>query len=150
MAYLEMAVDDSSATQLGETFFEGEGFTRAREGVRITRNIRSVGLISKPGRTQELKQRLEGPVLDHLRAVPGFGGAMILHTQKESRNLWVLTFWDAEDRAAATRWEESPGVRALLSPLIDVCMKVQTFEATFPEGSGATRGRPLSEAASVC
>lgn len=151
MAYVEMVMDGSSETKLGEALFDDESFTHEKEMARITRNIRSVGFISKPGETQELKGCIEGPVLDHLRKVPGFAGLMILHAQKESRNLWVLSFWEAESQAANTCWEEFPAVRELLSPLIDICTKVQTFEATLPDSARHARANgPLGRAASVC
>ncbi|HTW24283.1 MAG TPA: hypothetical protein VMD78_11825 [Candidatus Baltobacteraceae bacterium] len=151
MAYLEMVMGDSSEKELGEALFEGDSFTRQKEAIRITRNIRSVGFISKPGETQVLKACIEGPVLDHLRKVPGFAGVMILHSQKESRNLWVLTFWDAENQAATTSWEKFPVIRKLLAPLIDVCTKVRTFEATLADCGPqvATNGR-IGGSASVC
>jgi len=150
MSYVEMVMDDSSEAELAEVLFEGEGFTQGRESVRITRNIRSVGFIAKPGETQGLKSCIEGPVLDHLRKVPGFAGMMILHAQKESRNLWVLSFWEEESQAATTCWEEFPAIRKLLSTLIDVCTKVQTFEATLLGQSRQAAPGRLNKAASVC
>jgi hypothetical protein len=144
MAHIEMAIDDSF---LADAFLESESFAQGRETVRMTRNVRSVGFISKPGQTLELKTRLEGPLIDLLRQVPGFAGAMVLHAQKESRNLWVLTFWEGENQAANNCWEEFPTVRKLLSPLIDVCTKVQTFQATVPQ---PTERRWQGKTTTVC
>jgi hypothetical protein len=142
-----MAINDSFEIQLADAFFESENFAQGRETVRMTRNVRSVGFISKPGQTQELKNCLEGPLIDRLRQAPGFAGAMVLHAQKESRNLWLLTFWDAENQAANNCWEEFPAVRKLLSPLIDVCTKVQTFQATVPQ---PTERRRRGKTTTVC
>jgi hypothetical protein len=145
--HIEMAIDDSSEIQLVDAFLESESFPQKRETARMTRNVRSVGFISKPGQTQELKTCLEGPLIDRLRQAPGFAGAMVLHAQKESRNLWVLTFWQAENQAANNCWEEFSGVRELLSPLIDVCTKVQTFQATLPQ---PTERRRQGKTTTVC
>ena len=136
MAHIETAMGDSSEIiPLADVLLQsGSGnFAQGIETVPMTRNVRSVGLISKPGRIQELKICIEKPLIDILRQAPGFAGAMILHAQKESRNLWVLTFWEAESQAANNRWEEFSAVRNLLSPLIDVCTKVQTFHAILPQ-----------------
>lgn len=128
-----MTVENSSDIALADGLLQSEIFAQGRPTVRMTRNVRSLGFISKPGQTQELKACIEGPLIDCLRQVPGFAGAMVLHAQKESRNLWVLTFWEAKNQAANNRWEDFSAVRKLLSPLIDVCTKVQTFLATLPQ-----------------
>jgi hypothetical protein len=147
VAHTEMAINDSPEIQLADAFLESESFAQGRKTVRMTRNVRSVGFISKPGQTQELKTCLEGPLIDRLRQAPGFAGAMVLHAQKESRNLWLLTFWEAENQAANNCWEEFPAVRKLLSPLIDVCTKVQTFQATVPQ---PTERRRRGKTTTVC
>lgn len=147
MARIDLAIGDLSETQLAGAFWESESFEEGRETIRMTRNVRSVGFISKPGQIRELKTCLEGPLIDLLCQAPGFAGAIILHAQKESRNLWVLTFWEAENQAAQNCWEEFSAVRKLLSPLIDVCTKVQTFQATLRQ---LTRQRPQDKTASVC
>ena len=133
MAHTEMAIKDSFKIRSADALLESESFTRGRRTVRMTRNVRSLGFISKPGQIQELKTCIEGPLIDCLGQVPGFAGAMVLHAQKESRNLVVLTFWEAESQAANNCWEEFSTVRKLLFPLIDVCTKVQTFQATLPQ-----------------
>lgn len=133
MAHIDMTVENSSDIALADGLLQSEIFAQGRPTVRMTRNVRSLGFISKPGQTQELKACIEGPLIDCLRQVPGFAGAMVLHAQKESRNLWVLTFWEAKNQAANNRWEDFSAVRKLLSPLIDVCTKVQTFLATLPQ-----------------
>jgi hypothetical protein len=145
VAQIEMAIDDTPEIRLADTFFECENFAPGRKTARRTGNVRSVGFISKPGKIQELKTCVAGPLVDLLRQAPGFAGAMILHADKESRKLLMLTFWETEDQAGANCWEEFYKVRGLLSGLIDVCTKVQTFQATIrrpierhPQGRSAT------------
>jgi hypothetical protein len=144
---IEVVIDDSSETHLDDALWESKSLAHGRNTVRMTGHIRSVGFISKPGQIQELTTCLEGPLIDALRQTRGFAGAMILHAQKESRSLWVLTFWEAEDQAANNCWEEFPAIRKLLWPLIDLCTKVQTFQATLPR---LTEPYRLGKAASVC
>ena len=148
MAPIEAAMDDSSkAIPLAEALLQAGAFAQGSKTVRITGNVRAVGFISKPGQIQELKTCIEGPLIDLLRQVPGFAGALVLHAQKESRNLLVLTFWEAESLAAKNRWEEFSAVRDLLVPLIDMCTKVQTFHATLPQ---PFEGRQRGKAAAFC
>lgn len=147
VAHIEMAINDSSGTQRANALLKSESVARGREMVRMTDHVRAVGFISKPGQTQELKTRIEGRLIDLLCQTPGFAGAMILHAQKESRSLWVLTFWEAEDQAANNCWEELSVVRKLLLPLIDVCTKVQTFQAILPK---PTERCHQGKAAAVC
>lgn len=147
MLPMEMTVHDSPEISWGQILLEGEGFAHEKT-VRTVRNVRSVGFISKPGQIQELKDCLEGPLVDLLRQTAGFAGAMILHAQKESRNLWVLTFWETENQATNNHWEESCEIRQLLSPLIDVRTKVRTFQATLPKP--AERGVEGKATAASC
>jgi len=139
--------DSSKAIPLAEALLQAGAFAQGSKTVRITGNVRAVGFISKPGQIQELKTCIEGPLIDLLRQVPGFAGALVLHAQKESRNLLVLTFWEAESLAAKNRWEEFSAVRDLLVPLIDMCTKVQTFHATLPQ---PFEGRQRGKAAAFC
>jgi hypothetical protein len=132
---------------MADTLLGGESFAQGRTTVRMTENVRSVGFIAKPGQIQELKTCMEGPLIDLLRQTAGFAGAMILHAHKESRSLWMLTFWETEDQATNGCWEEFTPVRKLLSPLIDLCTKVQTFEATMPHLIESSRP---GKSASVC
>jgi hypothetical protein len=148
VAHSDVTVEDSSDTPLADVLLRSDHFTQGRPTVRITWNVRSLGFISKPGQIQELKTCIEGPLIDCLRQVPGFAGAMVLHAQREWRNLLVLTFWEAESQAADNYcWEEFSAVRKLLSPLIDVCTKVQTFQATLPPPTERCR---QGKTATVC
>jgi hypothetical protein len=147
MAHIEMAIADSSQIRLTDALLESERFAHGRDAVPMTSHVRSVGFIAKPGQIQELKTCIEGPLIEVLRQTPGFAGAMVLHAQKESRSLLLLTFWEEEGQAANNCWEEFPAVRKLLSPLIDVCTKVQTFQATLPQLTEPCR---QGKAATVC
>jgi len=147
VAPMEMAADDSSETPPADALLESARFAHGKDTVRMTGHVRSAGFISKPGQIQELKTCLEGRLTGVLRQTPGFVGAMILHAQKQSRSLWVLTFWETADQAASNCWEEFTAVRRLLSPLIDVCTKVQTFQATLPQRTEPGR---QGKAAAVC
>jgi hypothetical protein len=97
----------------------------------IASNIRSVGFIARPEAAAELTYCLEGPVVTLLREMPGFLGAVILHSHREGRNATVLSFWQTEDQALHTRWEDVTQVSTLVYPLVDVCTRVQTFQGTF-------------------
>jgi hypothetical protein len=97
-------------------------------------NVRAVELICKPGKIAQLRACIRGPVTDLLRRAEGFSNAMILHAHRESRRVLALSFWETEQQATSNRWEDSSAARKLLSPLIDICAKVETYEAILPEG----------------
>jgi heme-degrading monooxygenase HmoA len=100
-----------------------------------TLNARGVEFIAKPGKIQELRNCIRGNVMDYLRLTHGFSSAMVLSSHKEPRLVLVLTFWNTEMQAANNCWENAPTVRKVVQPLIDVCSKVQTYEATVPKSS---------------
>jgi len=123
----------------------------ARDGLqRRIWNVRVVGFISKPERTDELAAVVESAVHDRLREFPGFAGAMVLRSQNEKRNLLVFSFWETEKQAATTRWEMNRGVRRAISQMVDVCTKVQTFQATSAAESGTTNRKPTGVCAVAC
>lgn len=101
-----------------------------------TLNARGVEFIAKPGRIQDLRICIRDKVTDYLRVAPGFSSAVVLTSHKEPRLVLVLTFWQTEMQARTNCWEHAPVVRKLVQPLIDVCSKVQTYEAAVPTSSG--------------
>jgi hypothetical protein len=96
-------------------------------------HVRAVGFIAKPEAAAELAQCLEGPLMTLLREMPGFRGAVILHSHNEWRNVTVLTFWRTEDQSMRTGWEDTTRVSDLIYPLVDVRTRVQTFQGTFAQ-----------------
>lgn len=100
-------------------------------------NIRSVGFIARPDAVEQLTRCIEGRVMKLLRGAPGFSGAIVLHSHKESRSVTVLSFWKTEIQAAHTNWETFSAVCDLIYPLIDACTKVQIFHGAFVDGQRA-------------
>ena len=100
-----------------------------------TLNARGVEFIAKPGRTQDLRNSIRDRVMDYLRVANGFSSAVVLTSHKEPRLVLVLTFWKTETQARNNCWEHAPAVRKMVQPLIDVCSKVQTYEAAVPKSS---------------
>lgn len=104
---------------------------------QVASNVRSVGFIARPDAVEQLTRRIEGRVMMILCEVPGFSGAIILHSHKESRSVTVLSFWKTEAQAVQTSWEQFTAVCDLIYPLIDACTKVQTFHGAFVDGQRA-------------
>lgn len=105
----------------------------------VTLDARAVEFIARPGKERELRECIRGKVIDSLRKRDGFAGACVLTSHKEPRLILVLSFWKTEQDATDIRWEETPGVRRLISPLADVCRKVHTYEAALPDRAEALR-----------
>jgi hypothetical protein len=97
-----------------------------------TLNARGVEFIAKPGRIQDLRNCIRDKVMEYLRVAHGFSSAVVLTSHKEPRLVLVLTFWETETQATNNCWEHAPAVRKIVQPLIDVCSKVQTYEAAVP------------------
>jgi hypothetical protein len=96
-------------------------------------NARAVEFIAKPGRVQQLQNCMRREVAEILKQQTGFAGIFVLTSHKEPRLVQVLSFWNSAEQATENCWEESRAVRKLVSPLIDVCGKVQSYEAALPE-----------------
>jgi hypothetical protein len=96
-----------------------------------TLHVRSVELIAQPGKIRELGSCVRGVLMDHLKKQRGFGGVIVLSSLKEPRLILVMSFWKAE-KDAESRWESSAAVLKMVSPLIDVCTRVHTYEAAMP------------------
>jgi hypothetical protein len=101
-----------------------------------TLNARGVEFIAKPGGIQDLRNCILDKVMDYLKLGNGFSSAVVLTSHKEPRLVLVLTFWKTETQARNNCWEHAPAVRKMVQPLIDVCSKVQTYEAAIPKSSG--------------
>lgn len=96
-------------------------------------NARAVEFIAKPGRVQHLQNCMRREVAEILKQQTGFAGIFVLTSHKEPRLVQVLSFWNSAKQATENCWEESRAVRKLVAPLIDVCGKVQSYEAALPE-----------------
>jgi len=110
-------------------------------------NARAVEFVAKPGREQHLRNCMRREVAEILKRQPGFAGIFVLTSHKEPRLIRVLSLWDTAPQATENHWEDSPAVRKLVSALVDVRVKVHTYEAELPESAESTPGaRELSDA----
>jgi heme-degrading monooxygenase HmoA len=110
-------------------------------------NARAVEFVAKPGREQHLRNCMRREVAEILKRQPGFASIFVLTSHKEPRLIRVLSLWDTEPQATENHWEDSPAVRKLVAALVDVRVKVHTYEAELPESSETTaRTSGLSDA----
>jgi hypothetical protein len=114
---------DWHSVNLSEPFAEGR--------FRVL-NVRAVEFIARPGKSAALRDCLRESVLEHLNRRTGFSGAVILSSHKEARLVTVLSFWRTEGEATENSWENSRIVHQILFQLVDVCARVQTYEAAIP------------------
>jgi hypothetical protein len=130
-------LEPQSPSSLQDLLFTGAKFAFDPRIGQPMWNVRAVEFICKPGKIREVHECIRGPIADLLRNADGFSNAMILHSHGELRRVLVLSFWETEEQARANRWEDSTTARKLVSPLIDVCARVETYEAILPEGKKA-------------
>jgi hypothetical protein len=107
-----------------------------------TLHARSVELVAQPGKIRELRSCVRGTLMDHLKKQRKFAGVIVLCSVKEPRLILVMSFWKSE-KDAGNRWESSAAVLKMVSPLIDVCTRVHTYQAAMPSFADA----PLPAAA---
>jgi|SRR5580704_5655475 hypothetical protein len=112
----------------------------------LTLNARCVEFVAQPGKIQELRNCVQGRLMDYLKKQRGFAGAVILSSLKEPRLILVMSLWTGE-KDAGNRWETSAAVLRLISPMIDVCTRVHTYEAALPS---FVDGRAPAIAAPIC
>jgi hypothetical protein len=96
-------------------------------------NARAVEFIAKPDRARDLQDCIRGPVMEFLNRQPGFSGAIVLASHKEPRLVLVLSLWETEKQAVNNRWECANIIPELVESLIDVCRRVETYEAILPQ-----------------
>ncbi len=96
-----------------------------------TLHARSVELVAQPGKICELGSCVRGALMEYLKKQRGFAGVIVLSSVKEPRLILVMSFWKAE-KDAANRWECSAAVLKMVTPLIDVCTRVHTYQAAMP------------------
>ena len=110
-------------------------------------NARAVEFVAKPGREQLLRNCMRREVAEILKRQPGFAGIFVLTSHKEPRLIRVLSLWHTAPQATENHWEDSPAVRKLVAALVDIRVKVHSYEAELPESTETTPGaRELSDA----
>ena len=110
-------------------------------------NARAVEFVAKPGREQHLRNCMRREVAEILERQPSFAGVFVLTSHKEQRLIRVLSLWHTAPQATENHWEDSPSVRKLVAALIDVRVKVHTYEAERSDAAEtAPRNRELSGA----
>jgi heme-degrading monooxygenase HmoA len=113
-------------------------------------NARAVEFIAKAGREQHLRNCMRREVAEFLKQQDGFAGIFVLTSHKEPRLIGVLSLWDTEPQAIENRWEDSPAVRKLVAALIDVRVKVHTYEAELPESAETSSRTSEMAGARMC
>lgn len=95
-------------------------------------NARTVELIARPGKAEELRVRLCEQMAQILRSKDGFEGVFVMASHQEPRLFVLATLWSTMREAEETRWELDPAFRRLIGNLVDVCARVQTYETFLP------------------
>ena len=113
-------------------------------------NARAVEFVAKPGREQHLRNCMRREFAEILKRQPGFAGIFVLTSHKEPRLIRVLSLWDTAPQATENHWEDSAAVRKLVAALVDVRVKVHTYEAEMPESAATTPGGRELSAARMC
>jgi hypothetical protein len=94
----------------------------------------SVEFVAKPQEAHRVEATIPAAIAGALKDVTGFAGCLVMISDQEARLVTVVTLWAGDDRVKRcgqnVRW-----VRALLTPYIDRCLRVQTMVAHVPLSS---------------
>ena len=91
----------------------------------------NIEFVAKPAEAQKVQTSLPVAVHGALREVAGFAGSLVMIANHETRLVTVVTFWKGEDRSQRCG-ENARWVRALVTPYMDRCLRVQTMTAYMP------------------
>ncbi|HKV23375.1 MAG TPA: hypothetical protein VJN93_02185 [Candidatus Acidoferrum sp.] len=95
----------------------------------------SIEFVAKPSEVYRVQAALPAAVNGALGEISGFAGSFVLIANHEARLVTVVTLWRGENRiqkcSENLRW-----VRALLTPYIDRCLRVQ-MQGAFLSGASA-------------
>jgi hypothetical protein len=98
----------------------------------------SMEFVSKPQEAYRLTAAIPVAIEGALGHLAGFAGCVLLISDKESRLVTVVTFWEGENRAAlcskAVAW-----VRNVVAPFLDHCLQVRSYDAYLPRKTLASR-----------
>ena len=98
------------------------------DAVATKLHARAVEFVAKPEKTDELRGLLCKVVTPLLRDRTEFIRSIVLTTHEEQRRVVLITFWSTEERTVRDPWEETPQVRELLSPLVDVWSRARSYK----------------------
>jgi hypothetical protein len=95
----------------------------------------SIEFVAKPHEAHRAQLAIPGALTAALKEVTGFAGCLVMVSDQEARLLTVVTLWTGKERqklcSVNLRW-----ARALLTPYLDRCLRVQTLNAHWPLGDG--------------
>jgi hypothetical protein len=98
----------------------------------------SIEFVSKPQEAYRLRAAVPAAIDGALGHRAGFAGCMLLISDKESRLVTVVIFWEGENRAALCS-EAAAWVHEVLTPFIDHCLQMLSYDAYLPMKALASR-----------
>ena len=98
----------------------------------------NIEFVAKPDAAHRVHAALPGAITGALGEVAGFAGAFVLIANYEARLVTVVTLWTGENRMQHCQ-ENLKWVRALLTPYMDRCLRVQTQAAYVPNAGPASQ-----------
>ena len=96
----------------------------------------NIEFVAKPDAAHKVRGALPAAINGALGDVAGFAGGFVLIANYEARLVTVVTLWTGEDRMQRCN-DNLKWVRALLTPYLDRCLRVQTLAAYVPQVEGA-------------
>lgn len=122
----------ASSRQLGSKVQGASAWTfgAQRDASRIT--ALHIEFVAKPNEAHKVHAALPPAINGALGGVAGYAGSLVMISNHEARLVTVVTLWTGADRMQRCN-ENVRWVRALLTPYLDRCLRVQTLAAYIPE-----------------
>src|ERR1700740_2930933 len=105
----------------------------------------SIEFVAKPQEARHVETTIPAALTSALSEVDGFAGSLVMVSDQEARLVTVVALWAGASREKRCR-QNLRGIRALLAPYLDRCLRVQTMIAHLavtpvlrPEKKGADK-----------
>jgi hypothetical protein len=98
----------------------------------------NIEFVAKPNEAHKVQTALPEAINGALRGVAGYAGSLVMISNYEARLVTVVTLWSGGQQMQRcdenVRW-----VRALVTPYLDRCLRVQSLAAYVPENTQPSR-----------
>ena len=110
----------------GRNSANADGRQFSGSGAPLQSTALSLEFVAKPEAARTVQIALPGAIHSAFASVTGFAGGFVFIANHEARLVTVVTLWKGHDRTR--RCEENlRWVRALVTPYLDRCLRVQTL-----------------------
>jgi len=126
------SLQDHSFSSISSRHFEApRANSRTMKGDAAKITALHIEFVAKPSEAHKVHAALPPAINGALGGVSGFAGSLVMISNYEARLVTVVTLWSGADQTQSCN-ENVRWVRALLTPYLDRCLRIQTLAAYVP------------------